>query len=225
MATRTSFAWIILGALIVAGTQRGDAVAPLRVAVDQDGARSANPVVLRIDRRDKMTPGQLTQLRSGSATARELLVRVANLRDTILIVRADPALVVRSALYGRSRFWVHSGSLFGYIQYQAGSLNSLGTQCLIVHELAHAMEIATANWRAGTEAVRSFVLSRAIGSDSSGADGSETEFPQQVALAVLGELQGAAAHGPSLAEIAQAHHIALPPAIPADGLLASGDQH
>jgi len=28
-----------------------------------------------------------------------------------------------------------------------------------------------------------------------------------------------------LAEIAQAHHIALPPAIPADGLLASGDQH
>jgi hypothetical protein len=225
MATRTSLAWILLGALIFAGTQRGDAVAPRRVAVDQDGARSANPVVLRIDRRDKMTPAQLNQLRSGSATARELLVRVANLRDTILILRADPALVVRSGLYGRSRFWVHSGRLFGYIQYQAGPLNTLGTQCLIVHELAHAMEIACANWRAGTEAVRSFVLSRALGSDPSGADGWETEFPQQVALAVLGELQGATAHGRSLAEIAEAHHIALPPAISADGRLASGDRH
>jgi hypothetical protein len=52
----------------------------------------ASPVVLRIDRRDKMTAQQLTQLRRNSATARELLVRVANLRDTILIVRADPAL-------------------------------------------------------------------------------------------------------------------------------------
>jgi hypothetical protein len=74
---------------LLAGTQRGDAVA-IRVSGNQDAAPVASPVVLRIDRRDKMTAKQLTQLRGGSATARELLVRVANLRDTILIVRADP---------------------------------------------------------------------------------------------------------------------------------------
>ena len=126
MATRTSLASILLGALILAGTQRGDAVAPRLVSLDQDGAGSTNPVVLRIDRRDKMTPGQLNQLRGGSAMARELLVRVANLRDTILILRGDPALVVRSRLYGRSRFWVHSGSLFGYIQYQSRTAEQPG---------------------------------------------------------------------------------------------------
>ncbi len=222
MATRTSLASVLLGALILAGTQRGDAVA-IRVPGNQDARPVASPVVLRIDRRDKMTAKQLTQLRGGSATARELLVRVANLRDTILIVRADPALVGRSRLYGRSRFWVHSGELFGYIQYQAGTMNSLGTQCLIVHELAHAMEIASADWKAGTTAVRDFVLSRALG--LSQADGSETEFPQQVALLVLGELQGAAAPGRTLEQIAEAHHIVLPPAIPADGLQASARRH
>jgi len=224
MAARTSLAWILLGALIVAGTQRGDAVA-IRVSGSQDVHPVASQVVLRIDRRDKMTARQLTQLRAGSATARELLVRVGNLQDTILIVRADPALVGRSRLYGRSRFWVHSGELFGYIQYQAGTLNSLGTQCLIVHELAHAMEIASADWKAGTTAVRDFVLSRALGLSSSQADGSETEFPQQVALLVLGELQGAAARGHTLEQIAEAHHITLPPAIPADGVLASSRPH
>jgi hypothetical protein len=116
---------------------------------------------------------------------------------------------------------VHSGELFGYIQYQAGTVNSLGTQCVIVHELAHAMEIASADWKAGTAAVLDFVLSRAIGLVPSQADGSETEFPQQVALLVLGELLGGPARGQTLEQIAVAHHITLPPPIPADGLQAS----
>jgi hypothetical protein len=220
MAARTSLAWILLSVLVLVGTQRGDAVA-IRVSGNQDARPVTSPVVLRIDRRDKMTAEQLTKLRRNSATARELLVRVANLRDTILIVRADPALVGRSRLYGRSKFWVHSGELFGYIQYQTGTLNRLGTQCLIVHELAHAMEIASADWKAGTAAVREFVLSRAIGLVPSGADEPETEFPQQVALAVLGELLGGTARAQTLEQIAEAHHITLPPAIPADGLQAS----
>jgi len=215
---------MLLGALIIVGMQRGDAVAQ-RMPADSASANTTSPPVLRIDRRDKMTAQQLTQLRRGSATARELLVRVANLRDTILIVRADPALVGRSRLYGRSNFWVHSGELFGYIQYQVGTLNSLRTQCLIVHELAHAMEIASGDWKAGTAAVRDFVLSRAIGLVPSQADGSETEFPRQVALAVLGELKGVTARGQTLEQIAEAHHITLPPAIPADGMQASAGKH
>ena len=89
MATRRCLAWILLGALILAGTQRGDAVA-IRVPGNQDARSVASPIVLRIDRRDKMTERQLAQRRAGSATARELLVRVGNLRDTILIVRVDP---------------------------------------------------------------------------------------------------------------------------------------
>src|SRR5262245_9678294 len=105
MATRTSLASILVGTLILAGTQRGDVVAMRQVADGQDERPAASPVVLRIDHRDKMTARQLTQLRGGSATARELLVRVGNLRDTILIVRADPGLAGRSGLYGRSRFW------------------------------------------------------------------------------------------------------------------------
>ena len=44
MATRTSLASILLGALILAGTQRGDAVAPRLVALDQDGAGSRTPL-------------------------------------------------------------------------------------------------------------------------------------------------------------------------------------
>src|SRR5262245_19296545 len=105
MATRTSLAWIILSAVMLAGEQRGDAVAMPRLSDSQDERPVTSPVVLRIDRRDSMTERQLTQLRNGSATARELLVRVANLPDTILIVRADPGLFGRSGLYGRSRFW------------------------------------------------------------------------------------------------------------------------
>jgi hypothetical protein len=219
MARRTSLAWIVLGGVMLAGTQRGDA-APRPAGASQDGELSANVGGLRIDRRDKTTPRQLNQLRGGSAMARELLVRVASLRDTILILRADPALVGRSGLYGRSRFWVHAGTLFGYIQYQAGPLNNPGTQCVIVHELAHAIEIASADWRAGTAAVRAFVLSRTIALDPSGAGGSETEFPQEVALAIFAELRGGAAPR-SLTQIAEAHHIAFGAISPPKDMVAS----
>ena len=224
MATRTSLASILVGTLILAGTQHGDAAGMQGASGDREPRPATTLPVLRIDHRDKMTARQLAQLRGASATARELLVRVENLRDTILIVRADPGLLSRSALYGRSRFWVHSGELFGYIEYQAGRLNRLGTQCLIVHELAHAMEIASDDWKAGTEAVRDFVLSRALELGPSAADGSETEFPQQVALAVLAELEGSAG-GRTLEQIAEAHHITLPPAVPADGLQVSTGRH
>lgn len=224
MARRTSLAWVFLGGLLLAGTQRGDA-RPAPAWAGQTPDVLAKSDVLRVDQRDKTTPGQLNQLRGGSATARELLLRVGNLRDTILILRADPTLHGRSGLYGRSRFWVNAGKLFGYIQYQAGPLNSPGTQCVIVHELAHAIEIASANWRAGNAAVRAFVLSRTIATDPSGADGSETEFPQDVALAVFAELRGVVTQGRSLTQIAESHHIALAALIPSEGQIASSAQH
>ncbi len=195
--------------------------APTDIVVNP-GATAPSTAVLRIDRRDKFTPRHLEQLRRGSAMARELLDRVANLRDTILIVRADPALARKSGLYGRTRFWVHAGELFGFVEYQAGPLNSFGTQCLIVHELAHAVEIATTDRKAGTRALRSFVLERAIGSDL----GAETEFPQQVALAVLWQLQRKAAGEDSLERIALSHQITLPPITVADAMpMASTGPH
>lgn len=217
MTTRTSLACLILGSITIAGTQRGD-VAAARTVAGSDGA--ASQVVLRINKKDSLTRGHLAQLRRGSAMARELLVRVANLPDTILMICADPALVSKAGLYGRSRFWVNTGNLFGYIQYQAGPLNSWGTQCLIVHELAHAVEIATAGRSAGTAAIRDFVLSRAIGLNPA-AWGAETEFPQQVALAVLAELQGKPEQEDTLERIALAHRITFPPATPTNGVLAS----
>jgi hypothetical protein len=223
MTTRTSLACVFLGALVVAGTQRGDALAQ-STAVQSGSEAAASPVVLRIDKDDTLTPRQLAQLGRGSAMARELLVRIANLRDTILILRADPALARKSGLYGRSRFWVAAGELFGYVEYQAGTMNRLGTQCLIVHELAHAVEIATADRRAGTPALRTFVQSRAIPMSPASSD-AETDFPRQVALAVFAELQGNVTQARTLAQIAEVHHITLPSVMPVDGVLTAIRPH
>jgi hypothetical protein len=81
---------------------------------------------------------------------------------------------------------------------------------VIVHELAHALEVAAVDRRKGTGGLRAFVFSRALGDDPRNWRGAETGFPGDVAQAVLQELLGNAPDPNTLTTLAGAHHIALP---------------
>jgi hypothetical protein len=81
-----------------------------------------------------------------------------------------------------------------------------------VHELAHAVEIATADRRGGTQGLRQFLLSRALGEDPSNWRGAETEFPREVAIAVMQELLGRPPRT-TFEALAEAYHITLPTAL------------
>jgi hypothetical protein len=80
--------------------------------------------VLRIERGDGVTRLHLGELERRSATGRDLLNRVARLPSTVLIIRAYPLLVRTTKLYGRGRFWIEKGQLFGYLQYQTEPLGN-----------------------------------------------------------------------------------------------------
>jgi hypothetical protein len=168
--------------------------------------------VLRIERGDNLTAKHLAELQRRSATGRDLLQRIERLRLTVLIIRAYPLLVKTTGLYGRGLFWVAAGRLFGYLRYQTESLGNDRPLCIIVHELAHAVEVAGVDRREGTAAIREFVLSRAIDEDPLNWRGSETEFPRtithHVSLELLGRLRGPSA----LDSLALAHGVSLPPA-------------
>jgi hypothetical protein len=120
--------------------------------------------------------------------------------------------VKTTGLYGRGLFWVAGGRLFGYLQYQTESLGNDRPLCIIVHELAHAVEIAGVDRREGSAAIREFVLSRAINDNPLDWRGSETEFPRaitnQVWLELLGRVRGPSA----LDSLALANCVLLPPA-------------
>jgi hypothetical protein len=211
MTALTSCAWLIACALAAAGLQRGDG--PAGGLGPNDNPRgAANQKVLRISKDDGLTLSQLAELRRHSGTARDLLDRVANLPATILIVRAHPGLVQHTGVYAHGRFWISGDELFGDIQYQPGPLHNVGVQCLIVHELAHAVEVATADRRRGTGGLRAFVLSRARGDYPANWRGTETKFPRDVANAVLRELLCDLPERNVLAALAEAHHITLPAA-------------
>jgi hypothetical protein len=168
--------------------------------------------VLRIEHGDSVTAKQLAELQRRSATGRDLVDRVERLRSTVLIVRAYPLLVKSTGLYGRGRFWVAGGYLFGYLEYQTESLGNDRPLCIIVHELAHALEVADVDRRGGTQAVRDFVLSRALGDDPLDWRGSETEFPRTITHYVWLELLGRF-RGPSVLDsLALTHGVRLPSA-------------
>jgi hypothetical protein len=209
MATQTAFAWLIACALAAAALQRGDAPLPDGPYSHGESHGGASQRVLRIAKDDGITAGQLGALRRKSTIARELLDRVGGLPATILILRADPLLVRQSGVYGRSRFWINGAELFGYVQYQATSLGNPSTECVIVHELAHAVEIAMADRRGGTPGLREFLLSRAPGNDPSNWRGAETAFPRDVAVAVMQELFGRTPRT-TFEALADAHHVTLP---------------
>ncbi len=209
MATQTAFAWLIACALAAAALQRGDAPLPDRSDSHGESRGDASQTVLRIAKDDGITSGQLGELRRRSAIARELLDRVESLPATILIVRAEPLLARQVGVYGRSRFWINGSELFGYVQYQATSLHNPSTQCIIMHELAHAVEIAVADRRDGTPGLQEFLLSRALQDTPSNRRGAETGFPRDVAVAVMQELLGRTPRT-TFEALAQAHHVTLP---------------
>jgi hypothetical protein len=167
--------------------------------------------ILRIEGGDSLTARHLAELERRSATGRELLHRVERLPATVLIIRAYPLLVKTTGLYGHGRFWVTDGRLFGYLRYQTESLGNDRPLCIIVHELAHAVELAGVDRREGTKAIREFVLSRALGDDPLDWRGSETEFPRTIThhvwLELLGRLRGPSA----LDSLALARGVSLPP--------------
>jgi hypothetical protein len=172
----------------------------------------AHPVsgVLRIERGDSITDRHIAELRKRSPTAQDLLDRVANLPRTILIVRAYPLLVRTTGLYGRSLFWISGDRLFGYLRYQTESLGNDRPLCILVHELAHAVEAAGVDRSRGTDGLRQFVLSRALGDDPLDWRGAETEFPRVVAHQVWLELLGRSPGSSALEGIAAERHVVLP---------------
>ena len=202
---------LITCALAAAGLQRGDmpAANPSRSNSDSCG-QGARQQVLRVPKEDGITSRHLAELQRQSATARELLDRVTSLPATILILRGYPLLTRQVGVYGRGRFWIDGGHMFGLLEYQTASLHNLGTQCVIVHELAHALEVAGVDRRNGTAGLRAFVLSRALGDHPLNWRGSETEFPREVAVVVLHELLGRVPARNTLSALAEAHHITLP---------------
>jgi hypothetical protein len=175
-------------------------------------AAGPHATVLRIEGGDDLTAKQLAELERRSATGRDLLRRIERLRSTVLIIRAYPLLVKTTGLYGRSRFWIVGDQLFGYLQYQTESLGNDRPLCIIVHELAHAVEVAGVDRREGTAAIREFVLSRAIDDDPLNWRGSETEFPRMVTHYAWLELLGHGRGSSVLDSLALSHGVALPPA-------------
>jgi hypothetical protein len=174
---------------------------------EEDEPRGA---VLRIERGDGVTRLHLAELRRRSATGRDLLERVERLRSTVLIIRAYPLLVKTTRLYGRGRFWVAGDHLRGYLQYQTESLGNDRPLCIIVHELAHAIEVAGVDRRRGTDGIREFVLSRATGDDPLDWRGSETEFPRMVTHRVWLELLGRVRGASGLDALASGTGVSLP---------------
>lgn len=225
MVVRSTITRTITAALMFLAFHEGDGIAARDLGSDLDTLGDPTPVVLRIPKEDVLTPGHIAELQRGSAIARDLFARVANMPNTILILRAAPALATQAHVYGRSRFWMNRGRLFGLLEYQVRPLHNFGTECLIVHELSHALEISGADRGAGTSALRTFVLARAIATDTSVSDGSETEFPQQVALAVLWELLGKKAHQNTLEALAREHAIALPALVDTDLSAEAAERH
>jgi hypothetical protein len=176
----------------------------------QDSAKPAEGRVLRIERGDGITRHHLAALQQRSVTARDLLDRVERLPDTILIVRAYPLLVRTTGVYGRGLFWVNGQRLFGYLRYQTESLGNDRPLCILIHELAHAVEMAGVDRGSGTAGLRQFVLSRAVGEDPLNWRGAETEFPPAVAHRVWLELLGRIKGPSGLEALAAERNVRLP---------------
>jgi len=169
----------------------------------------AHPV-LRVEVGDDITRGHLAALVRRSPTGRDLLARVERLPSTILIVRAYPLLVRSTKVYGRGVFWITGDQLFGHLQYPTESPGNDRPLCILAHELAHAIEVAGVDRRAGTAGLRQFVMSRAVGDDPLNWRGAETEFPRVVAHQVWVELVGHSQAASMLDALALEHHVSLP---------------
>lgn len=173
------------------------------------GASPSSHTVLRVLPNDGLTRAHLSQAVAGSATARELIERIEQLQDCVLILRAHPLLTSREHLLGRGQFWVVRGHLYGLLEYQAEPLGSYRALRIINHELAHALEVGLAPRGLDTASLRPLVLARENEEARGPVPGVETEFARavgyRVQLELLGRLQGPSA----LSTVADATHLAL----------------
>ena len=210
---QSPLAYTIAAALVILALQRGDGVSARGMASNPDVAGGPASVVLRIQKEDALTRGHIAELQRGSAIARELFARVANMPSTILILRAAPALASQAHVYGRSRFWTNRGDTVR--SHPVSSAAAAQLRDGMSHRPRTGARAGNRRrrswWRHGRTAyVRA--LPRHRDWDHTISDGSETEFPQQVALAVLFELLGKRAHSNTLEALAHDHGITLPPA-------------
>ena len=165
--------------------------------------------VLRVLPNDPLTRDHIQRAIAGSSTFREVVARVEQLHDTVLILRGHPLLLSQEALLGRGRFWVVRGHLYGLLEYQSEQRGSERPPRIIAHELAHALEVALAPRGLDTASLRPFVLAREQSEATVTASGVETEFARavgyRVGLEILGRLRGPS----SLSTLADETHLVL----------------
>jgi hypothetical protein len=175
-----------------------------------DGNPSIKRVV-RVPMNDALTPGNLTRLEGKSATARDVLARLELVPDAIFIVVAHPRLVHDERLFGRGRFWVVQGRLFGILEYQAEPAGSRRALRTLAHELAHALEVGMLPRSGGTRVLRSLLELRDRDGDVDRAPGIETDFARAVAYRVHLELLGRLPNSTELLAQAERSHVVIPP--------------
>ncbi len=181
-----------------AGVARADDAPPTRA-------------VLRVPLNDHLTPGNLARLRAGSATARDLLACLERVPDAVITVRAHPLLIQEARLLGRGRFWVVGHRLFGLLEYQAEPAGSHRALRVLVHELAHALEVGMLPRGRDLRALRSQIEVRELDEGFDLAPGIETDFARTVSYCVHLELWGRRPDGMSGLEArARLSHIELP---------------
>jgi hypothetical protein len=165
--------------------------------------------VLRVLPDDGLTRAHLARAVAGSPTARELVERVEQLQDCVLILRAHPLLTEQEHLLGRGRFWVVRGHLYGLLEYQAEPLGTYRALRIINHELAHALEIGLSPRGLDTASLRPFVLAREDEGARGPVPGVETEFARAVGYRVQLELQGRLQGPSALSTVADETHLVL----------------
>ena len=196
---------LVIVAQLVVWTVQPTSGAGGQRAVPQQGATD----VLRVPPNDPLTRDHIQRAIAGSSTFREVVARVEQLHDTVLILRGHPLLLSQEALLGRGRFWVVRGHLYGLLEYQSEQRGSERPPRIIAHELAHALEVALAPRGLDTASLRPFVLAREQSEATVTASGVETEFARavgyRVGLEILGRLRGPS----SLSTLADQTHLAL----------------
>jgi hypothetical protein len=167
--------------------------------------------VVRVPDNDSLTPAHLAALVERSPTARELIDALERVPDAVLIVRANPVLARQERIYGRGRFWIVGGRLYGLLEYQAETLGSRRALRVLAHELGHALELTSGPWRRDASALRAFVLGREIGEELDDVPGIETEFARVIGRRVGLELRGRVTAGSALTAIARQFAVEMQP--------------
>lgn len=113
----------------------------------------------------------------------EVLQQSPHMRVT-LISRAD--LKRRTRLLGRGTFTAFGGKIYGLLEFDRGQLDPVPQLRMIVHEIAHAVEIACLPPPEQSDDLRRQLRER-DGASNRQLDMIETPFPDAVVRIVLGE--------------------------------------